>query len=198
LKIALLGGTFNPVHLGHLLIAENARNALGLDKVLLIPCSQPPHKCANHLVAASHRLKMLQLAIAGKNGLEISDLEIKRGGTSYTIETLEQLQRLHPQDQLSVIVGSDLFSDVGLWRRFSDIVKIAEFLVMERPGSKLTTPPSSVSADELPHLRFKVFTGPSVQISSSDIRRDIKDGKNVSHLLPSPVYDYIEQEKLYR
>jgi nicotinate-nucleotide adenylyltransferase len=198
LKIALLGGTFNPVHLGHLLIAENARNATGLDKVLLMPCSQPPHKSANHLVAASHRLTMLQLAIAEKKSIEVSDLEIKRGGTSYTIETLEELQRLNPQDKLSIIVGSDLFSDIGSWRRFSDIVKMAEFLVMERPGSKLTTPPSSVSADELSKLRFRVFTGPALQISSSDIRRDIKDGRNVSHLLPSPVYDYIEQEKLYR
>lgn len=141
---------------------------------------------------------MLQLAIADKKGFEVSDLELKRGGTSYTVETIEELHRIHPQDELSIIVGSDLFSDVGSWRRFSDIVKITEFLVMERPGSTLKTPPSSVTASELPKLRFKVFTGPSVQISSSDIRRDLKDGKNVSHLLPSPVYEYIEQEKLYR
>jgi nicotinate-nucleotide adenylyltransferase len=141
---------------------------------------------------------MLQLATTGKRGLEVSDLEIRRSGTSYTVETLEELQRLHPQDKLSVIVGSDLFSDVGSWRRFPDIVRIAEFLVMERPGSVLKTPPSSVSVEDLSKLRFQVFTGPSVQISSSDIRRNIKDGKNVSHLLPSPVYEYIEQEKLYR
>lgn len=197
MKIAILGGTFNPVHTGHLRVAENALASAGLDRVILVPCGTPPHKNAGELAGGSHRLAMLRLAIAGNPRLETSDCEIVRGGVSYSVDTVAELRRRSPDDRFSLIVGSDNFHEIGTWRRFGELVTLCDFLVIERPGCPLRLPPASVPAAQLPLLRFEVFQGPTVEIASSGIRDRIREGKNVSPWLAPSVYDYIRQHHLY-
>lgn len=197
MKIAILGGTFNPLHLGHMLIAEDAMDAVNLDKVIFIPCSIPPHKSESDLLPGHHRMAMVQLGIAGDSRFEALSIEIDRGGPSYSVDTLRHVRQEYPHDQIFFIVGSDNFQDIGHWNRFSELVKLCEFLVIERPGCPLKLPPPSVPADQLASLKYTVFEGPTISISSSEVRRRFHEGKNVSHLIPSPVYDYARTHHLY-
>ena len=173
MKIAILGGTFNPVHLGHVMIAENAASSRQLDKVLFIPCASPPHKGSDELFSGEHRLAMLHLAICSDPRFEVSPIEIERGGVSYSVDTVTQMRASHPGDRVFLIVGSDNFPDIGKWRRFDELAALCEFLVIERPGCPLRDP-------EIPSLRYSVFKGPTMAAASSDIRRMIREGKNVS------------------
>ncbi len=190
MKIAILGGTFNPVHLGHVMIAENAVSSHHLDKVWLIPCASPPHKGCSELLPGEHRLAMLRLAIHGNPRFGVSDIEIERGGVSYSVDTVSQMRASHPGDRIFLIVGSDNLPDIGKWRRFDELASLCEFLVIERPGCPLREP-------KIPSLRYSVFKGPTMEAASSDIRRMIREGKNVSPWLSPSVYDYIRTHHLY-
>jgi nicotinate-nucleotide adenylyltransferase len=181
-----------------LMIAENAVKEVQLDKVLFIPCSSPPHKEAPDLVTAEHRVEMVKRSIKENPKFELCDFEVKKGGRSYTVDTVTHLRKTFPKDQIFVIVGSDIFRDVGEWKSFESLVGLCEFLVIERPGASLELPPPSVSRDQLNLLKYVVFKGPTVSVSSSEVREMLRKGKNVSHLVPPPAYDYIRAHHLYQ
>jgi len=197
LKIALLGGTFNPIHLGHILVAEDAVEVFSLDKVLFIPCSSPPHKAEQDLLPGHQRMVLVQLGIAGNSKFEASPVEIERGGVSYSVDTVRHARTKHPKDEIFFIVGSDNFKDIGHWNRYSELIKLCEFLVIERPGCPLKLPPPSVPLDQVSFLRYRVFEGPTMSVSASEVRRLLREGKNVSHLVPPGVCEHIRTHRLY-
>ena len=168
-----------------------------LDKFFFIPCSIHPLKARNELLEGRHRRTMIELAIQDCPHFEICGIEMEREGPSYTVDTVRHVRSQHPKDQIYLIVGSDNFQEIGHWNRFSELIPLCEFLVMERPGYPLKVPPPSVPIHQLPLLRYTVFQGPTIPVSSSDVRRFIREGKNVSHLVPKPVYDYIQTHRLY-
>lgn len=211
-KLGLLGGTFNPIHLGHLRIAEAAREVVGLERVLFIPAADPPHKPLAGNVAFEQRYAMVRLAIADQPSFDISDIEARRQGKSYTVETLTALRKDRSEDELYFIVGSDSFLEIGLWHRFAELFNLASLVVVARPGSLVTEPiqqlPEEVRGafyqEESGCLRH--VTGSTIrfvedcrlEISSSHLRDLVAEGRSLRYLVPPDVSTYIAQKGLYR
>lgn len=212
MKLGLLGGTFNPIHLAHLRIAEAAREAAGLHEVLFIPAADPPHKPLAGEVPFAQRYEMVRLAIADQPAFGLSDIEARRQGKSYTVETLTALRQERPTDELHFIIGSDSFLEIGLWHRFSELFELASLVVVARPGSLVTEPiqqlPAAVQArfSQVSHTRLQHASGTSIQfvedcrleISSSRLRELVAAGRSLRYLLPAAVVTYIAQKGLYR
>jgi len=215
-KIGILGGTFNPIHYGHLAAAEEVKNRLKLDKVLIIPSFIPPHKEDADVPAAAHRLEMVRFAVLGNPGFEPSDIEIKRGGRSYTIDTIEELRRIYPRAELYFITGIDSFLDIQTWNRWQALLSLCGFVVLSRPGYRFADLGRidfmEAARAELARLdsglctRFAVRAGafslflemiPLHDISSTDIRTRVKEGRSVKYLLPDAVETYIIKNKFY-
>lgn len=189
-SIGVLGGTFDPIHNGHLAVASLAREALGLNKVIFVPSGNPPHKQTT-LCASSHdRLCMLELALQGNDHVLIWDAELKRPGLSYTIDTLHQLQS-HFSGQIHFIIGSDNLSEIHTWYKFREIIEQIVLCVVKRPGYPDLIP------DELSSADIKMLPSPHWGISSTTIRNYISRGYSCRYLLPDPVIGYIFQRKLY-
>jgi nicotinate-nucleotide adenylyltransferase len=186
-KIGILGGTFNPIHIGHLILAEEAREKLGLDRVIFVPTYLPPHKDSSDIVAALHRMAMVKLAIAGNKYFSVSDVEIKRDGHSYTIDTIKEFKRRFPKDELYFIIGSDLLKYLADWKDLNEIIQMVRFIVATRPGYSLNEIPSYISTMPIR----------AVDVSGFQIRRCIKDKKSFRYLVPDGVYRYIIKKKLY-
>lgn len=199
-KIGILGGTFNPVHSGHLLLAQNAMERLELSKVLFIPCANPPHKAATTLASAEHRLAMLELATEHDLHFEVSDMEIRRGGYSYTIDTIRELKRINPSAELYFIIGTDSLLELHTWKNIHDLLKLCRFITFSRPGTEM----SSIDKDTIrldppwPDRLIKdVMTGQLLDISSSDIRYRVAEGMSIRYLVPQGVEMYIAEHNLY-
>ncbi|MCM8765505.1 MAG: nicotinate-nucleotide adenylyltransferase [Candidatus Omnitrophica bacterium] len=189
MKIGILGGTFNPVHYGHLILAEEAYRILLLDKVIFIPCCLPPHKRVKDLILPRHRLEMVREAIRGNRHFAVSDIEIKAGGVSYTFETLEKFRKMFPRStEIFLIVGSDALRELPRWKNFSQILNLARIVIATRPDFPVGKRPSWA----------EVIKIPLIDISSSEIRRRIKRGTTVKYLIPSAVEKYIEKNRLYK
>ena len=219
MKLGLLGGSFNPVHNGHLAIARQTREALGLDQILFIPTSHPPHKPNNSLAPAQDRYEMVHLAIASEPSLAISDVEIRRPGKSYSIDTIRLLQEEYgTQAQLYFLIGLDAFLDFPSWREPRTLLKLCQFVVLSRPGQSfrslstvalLPTIPypslADLDAGRISQLDAPFGTQgliclklPPSPISASDIRSRIRQGLPVANLLPPLVESYILQHHLYQ
>lgn len=219
LRLGLLGGSFNPVHNGHLAIARQTREALGLDRILFIPTSHPPHKPSGSLAPAQDRYEMVRLAIASDPALAISDVEIRRPGKSYSIDTVRLLQQEYgAQTQLFFLIGLDAFLDFPSWRDPQTLLELCSFVVLSRPGLSfraLSTvallPPipyrSLADLDEGRTSRIEAPLGtlgltclklPPSPVSASDIRSRIRQGLPVANLLPPLVESYILQHHLYQ
>jgi nicotinate-nucleotide adenylyltransferase len=192
MTIGVFGGTFNPPHVGHLIVMESVQDQLSFDRVLFIPSANPPHKKNPTLAPSEHRFAMTKLAIDDNKAYEVSDLEIQRVGTSYTIDTLKILNSLYPSASLSLIIGADNFVEIDSWRSPEEIFSMADVLVMSRPGFSTTNVRHSYSR----HVRF--VNVPSVGISGSDIRRRIKQNRTIRYLVPDSVLKYIHHHRLYR
>ncbi len=188
MKIGVLGGTFNPVHLGHLILADEAREKAGLDKIIFVPANLPPHKDSADVASAADRLNMLKLTIKANRNFGVSDIEIKRKGISYTIDTARQLKADYPLDELYFITGSDLLTYLDAWKDLPEILKIVKFIVATRPGYALEKIPSYITTIPIR----------AVDISGVEIRKAAKAGKSFRYLVPDAVYEYINQRKLYR
>ena len=188
LKIGILGGTFDPVHLGHLVLAETARSRLGLDKVLFIPVSQPPHKRRPDITDAEKRCAMLRCAINGNKRFSVSRIEIDRKGVSYSVETLRSLRARYPSARLYFIAGSDALAELKKWKHIDEIYSLCSFVIAPRPGFPLRSLPD----------RAKLLPEGFLDISSSAVRAALRRGDSVRYLVPETVCRFICRYKLYR
>lgn len=184
-RIGLFGGMFDPVHLGHLHAAREAAESLSLDKVIFIPASIPPHKKNGCYVSGDHRLHMLHLALQTDVRFEASAYELEKDGTSYSYLTVEHFKSLFPDDKLYFLIGDEAYALLHTWKMPERIRELAEFVVVTREG---TPPPQDA-------LYIRI---PKVQISSTEVRSAVVEGKNVEHLLPEAVKNYIEKNGLYQ
>lgn len=193
LKIGIYGGTFNPVHYGHLVNAESVRDKYQLDKVIFIPAKKPVHKEMNDYVSPEDRLAMVQSAIADNACFTVSDMEITRPEASYTIYTIEALEEQYPGAELFLIMGSDSFNELDTWKSYKEIIKRITIIVMQRPGSVSLRRDILLQGD-----RFLLHENPLIGISSSGIRERIRSGNSVKYMTPDSVIDYIYNKGLYK
>ena len=196
MRIGILGGTFDPIHAGHLAAARAAIDCAGLERVLLIPTGQPPHRSGT-VADAEQRVEMCRLAIGEDSALEVSDLEVRRGGVSYTAETLLDLRRIYPQDDLFLILGWDAARLFATWRKPEEIRRLAQVVVVSRPGSGAPDA-AALQAAGLDPGGTVLCLRPTPDISGSALRRAIARGEPVGERLPAAVEEYIAKHDLYR
>lgn len=185
-QIGILGGNFNPVHNAHLVVADQVRQQLGLDQVLLMPEYEPPHVDKKETIDEKHRLKMLELAIEGIAGLGIETIELERKGISYSYDTMKLLTEQHPDTDYYFIIGADMVDYLPKWYRIDELVELVQFVSVQRPRYKAGTSYPVIWVDV-----------PLMDISSSMVRDFLAQGRTPNFLLPQPVLDYIEKEGLY-
>ncbi len=212
MKIALFGGSFNPIHNAHLRIAGEAQMACGLERIIFIPAADPPHKAVAGDVSFEHRSNMVGIALVGRVGFEMSPIEAERGGKSYSIDTIRAFRRQFPGDELFFIIGGDSFLEIGAWHRYAEIFSSCNLIVVERPGSTIFNPqealPETVrnefrvqsESGILTHVsgtEIKFITGSPLEISSTEIRRLAATGADISRFVPPDVAAYISQQRIY-
>jgi nicotinate-nucleotide adenylyltransferase len=200
MRIGILGGTFNPVHMGHLVLAQDALEEYELDKVLFVPCATPAHKEASSLAPARHRVAMLELALEHDPRFEVSMVELDRGGVSYTIDTVEALSVVDPTAELFFIIGGDTLFEIHSWRQVERLLSLCEFIVMARPGfedRELTAQALRLDDPWPERLAARVTAMHQVEVSSSDIRMRVAEGLSIRYLVPPEVAMYICEHNLY-
>jgi nicotinate-nucleotide adenylyltransferase len=213
MRIAILGGTFSPIHYGHLRIAEEVREALGLDKVLFIPAFHPPHKENDSLLSPEKRLNMVRLAIEDNPFFDVSDMEVQKGGRSYSVVTLREIHEEQPETEINFVVGTDSFNEITTWCEYEELFKLTNFVVVPRQGY-----PVKKVGEVLPVALAKQFCYDSekgvyandyghfimymettlMAISASEIRERVKEDRSLKYLLPPVVEEYIKAERLYK
>jgi nicotinate-nucleotide adenylyltransferase len=201
-RAGILGGTFDPIHLGHLLLAEQAREALSLDRVLVVPASRPPHKPGRVHTPFELRLEMARLAVDGAEGLAVSDIERDPARPSWTIDTLRRLQATpgFPAETW-LLLGGDSLEELPTWREPEEIVRLARLAVYPRPGWDAATEAGRLPAAQAAWRdagRLVLLDGPRLALSSSEIRERVRAGKSIRYLVPEPVRLLIAQRGLYR
>lgn len=199
MKTGVFGGTFNPVHKGHIMLAEYCMDSVGLDRIIMIPTAVPPHKISNNLASENDRLNMCKLACRGKENFFVSDIEIKRQGKSYTYETLTQLKEIYPDDHLYTIMGADMFLTLNRWKNPE--------IIFEK-SSIITIPRDEENKHELENFYNKVLKAmgassvilpnPVMSVSSTFIRENLDNFNLISDMLDKGIYDYIIKNNLYR
>jgi nicotinate-nucleotide adenylyltransferase len=201
MRIGIFGGTFDPIHTGHLILAEQAREQGQLDQVWFLPAPRPPQKEGNSITRYDLRVEMLQLALAGRTDFLINEVEHERDGPSYTIDTLTELKRRYPDHQFFLILGGDSLADLPLWREPQGIIAQAGLLVMARPGVAV------MSEEELRQrlnlsvetkLSLQILETPQIDIASRYLRRNVAQGRSIRYLVPRAVEVLIENRGLYR
>lgn len=189
MKIGIYGGSFNPVHLGHLLVAQAAMEELGLDKLFFVPAAQSPFKTENEMAPAQIRLQLLRLALAEKTDCEVDEQEIRRGGISYAIETVRDYAKRFPKAKLFYLIGADNVPTLNKWKESDELAEFVEFVAIPRPGE---------IAVEFPKpFRGQMLKGFPLAISSSQIRARVKAGLLIENLVPPFVADAIHAAKIY-
>lgn len=186
-RIAIFGGTFDPIHNAHLAVAREAAERCALDRVLMIPNGNPPHKQGVERVDWMHRYRMVELACVGDARLEPSSLEQGRA-RSYSIHTIERVMAAHPDDRIFFLIGADAFAEIRTWHRWEDVLAAVEFIVVSRPGHTYDTPPGA---------RVLPLETVSLEMSSSDIRAELRENRMPADALPKAVRDYIASTGLY-
>jgi|ERR1700722_7417187 len=189
MKIGLFGGSFDPVHLGHLLVARAAREEAGLDRLFFVPAAQSPFKPEARPAPAAERLRWLRLALAGDTTAEVDDQEIRRGGLSYSIDTVRAYAQKYPAADLFYLIGADQTAQLRLWREAPELARLVQFLVIPRPGET----PSELAAP----FRGRVLRGVPLGVSSSEIRARLKAGLSIEHLTPPAVAEALANNRLY-
>ena len=196
MKVGLLGGTFNPPHIGHLVCAQEALGQLELDRVLLVPVHEPPHKGIEVDPGVAHRVELCRLAVAGEERLDVSLADADVPGRSFTVDTLRRLHERSPGDHLTFIVGGDMALSLPTWREPEAILELAEIAVAEREGIRRIDIMDRLAG--LPADRISFFDMPRLDISSSLVRRYVAAGRPIRHLVPDAVERYIADAGLYR
>ena len=192
MKIGFLGGSFDPVHLGHLAIAQDALEGLGLDRVDFVPAAVSPLKGRELIATGSQRLEMLRRALGDDRRFGVLDLELGRGGTSYTIDTVRVLRERYPGAALFWVIGTDQMQRLAEWKEIGELVRLVEFVHLTRPGT------GGGGAPEIPGLRLHRVAGHEVAISSSELRERTNRGLPLWPFVPLKVADFIEEQSLYR
>ena len=192
-RVGLLGGTFNPPHIGHLVCASEACEQLGLDRVELVVAAVPPHKEVPDDPGSEHRLAMCRLAVEDDERLGVNDVELRRDGPSFTVDTLRALDG---SDELTFIVGGDMARSLPSWRDPETILSLATLGIAEREDVRRAVIASALAS--YPEDRLRFFAMPRIDVSSTDLRRRAREGRTLRHLVAAPVAAYIEQEGLYR
>ena len=185
-KIGILGGTFNPPHIGHLIVANEVKHALDLDEVRLMPTAVPPHKTAPGDATAEQRLHMVELAVRAINGLTVSAFEVERGGVSYTLDTMKQLAEIEPEIKFYFIIGGDMIDLLPEWHRIEELVTLVNFVGVARPGTVGTT-----------DYPINMVDIPQIELSSTLIRQRFSEDGAVQLLIPPAVEAFIRKEGLY-
>ncbi len=215
-RIGIMGGTFNPIHYGHLAAAEEVRDRLGLDRVLFIPAYIPPHKQEKERPTAAQRREMVSLAVAGNPAFSVSDIELERRGTSYTVDTIEALRSSSPDTSFFFIAGLDSFLDIRTWHRWEYLLGLCAFAVLSRPGYRFSDLTAldfmkgfegdldALDRQTIQHVRIQprgfdlsLQVIPQYDISSSDIRARVRERRSIKYLLPESVEHYIITNILY-
>jgi nicotinate-nucleotide adenylyltransferase len=191
MNIGVFGGTFDPPHIGHLLVASHVCETLGLERMVFVPSSVSPHKRTGAHTPPEDRLAMVRLAVAGAPQMEVSDLEVRRGGVSFTIDTLRVLHAGHPHDTLVLIIGMDNVGDFGSWKEPDGILDIARVVVMTRPGYRIP------ERENRYVRRMEMCDVPEVEIASRDIRKRVREGRSVRWMVTPEVEHYIRQHGFY-
>lgn len=202
-QIVLLGGSFDPVHNGHLIVARALAEQRSFKRITLVPAARSPHK-EGTFARSDHRLAMLELATAGEGLFELCELELHRRGPSYTVDTLTALRQQTPEATLHWAIGADMLADLAAWRRVQDVLDLAELIILARPPwdeqvervfARLggTFPP-----EQIERFRRSLADTPRIDISSTDIRRRVREGKSIRYLVPESVRGHIEAHGLYK
>jgi nicotinate-nucleotide adenylyltransferase len=194
MRVGVFGGTFDPVHLGHLIMAEQCREQAALDLLLFIPAATPPHKQRANITPFGQRVEMLTLAISGNPTFQIDSLEQDRNGPSYTVDTLAQLRQARPRDEFFLILGSDSVRDFATWYEPRRILEsVTKVLVVMRPDSLLETEAFLGDAE-----RYQLVASPLIEIASRDIRQRVAKGQSIRYMVPRAVEAYIADKRLYQ
>jgi nicotinate-nucleotide adenylyltransferase len=200
MRIGIFGGTFNPIHNGHLMVAQSVFENGHLDRLLLMPCHCSPFKQGQKILARTEdRVAMLERAIAGDPQFEISRIELDRGGVSYAVDTLLQLKTLYPGATLVFVMGMDSLRELHLWHRPEELLTLCEVVAVQRPGIDLPLTPLDLGFPEAESRRLleNVIQGRLCDISSSEIRRRVAEGRSIRYLVPPAVEEYIKEKRLY-
>ena len=186
-KIALFGGTFDPVHIGHLLMARTAQEEMGFDKIVFIPSCVPPHKRSTTLFSVEDRIAMVRLAVAYNSGFEVSDFEIRKGGRSYSIDTVRHFREIYPAPaKLYFIVGGDAINQIHAWKDIEQIKQLCSFVSVNRPGYPRG----------LARFKYHALSMHGIDMSSTEIRKRIQQGRSIQYLVPESVLGYIREHRL--
>lgn len=197
-RIGILGGTFDPPHIGHLWLATLAADALPLDRVVFMPAPQPPHKRGQAISSITDRLLMTRLAISGNDAFELSTLEVGRHGPSFTIDSVEELRRAYGDTQLFLLMASDTLAQIDSWREPDRLLSLIEWAVAPRPGSSLPNEDRLRERFGAAAQRIHLLEGPSLDVSATEIRRRVAAGRAIRYLVPEAVEELILEKGLYR
>lgn len=192
MKIGIFGGTFDPIHFGHLLLAEQARELVPLDEVWFIPAGEPPHKKGREITAAEHRYQMVLLATKDHPSFKVSRIEMDREGQSYTIETIQKLTQMYPDDQFFLLVGADMVKDLPQWYKIKKILQIVHVVGLGRMGVEDENIPDDIQ-QRLTWIPDAIETN----LSSTAIRKRLANGKSIRYMVPEQVRQYIKENGLY-
>lgn len=198
-RVGLLGGTFDPIHVGHLMMAEAVRSEYALDKIIFIPSSVPPHKRDRQVAPAEDRYQMTVLATVSNPYFEVSDIELKRQGPSYSIDTVQAYLDAYGHDtDFFFIIGTDVIKDIETWNRIEELLGICEFVAASRPGGEPDLAKLRALFGELGEKRIHPLETPELEISSTDIREHLKKGHSIRYVVPPAVEAYIYKKGLYK
>lgn len=198
-SLGILGGTFDPIHFGHMVAAECVRDALNLNRVIFMPAARPPHKELSGVLDSHHRYTMVELAINNNDTFAISAMELERKGLSYTVETISACRQLYPKAEIYFILGTDALLMINTWRDLPRLLQLCHFVLVTRPGYQLDRRDERFR--HVPDLLWEktiILPIPGLFLSSSDIRRRVAEGKTIKYLVPAAVERYIIEHNLYR
>lgn len=199
--IALYGGTFDPIHIGHLIAGRSVMEQLGLERLIFVPSARPPHKGGRVITPFHHRAEMLRLAVAGEHGLDLDERESRRQGPSYTLDTVLDFKRDAPGRQIHWIIGADSLPELRTWHRVTDLIDACNIVTVCRPGWEapdLSALGAVVGPDRLQKLRLGILETPRIDVASSQIRARVSLDLSIRYLVPESVREYIELHQLYR
>lgn len=195
----IIGGTFDPIHFGHLVLAEKAREAFQLDKVVFVPAAIPPHKIGEVATAADKRLQMVELAIASNPHFQVSSVELERSGPSYTVDTVKQLKTEGHGTEATFIMGFDSLLELHTWKNYQELLRESKIISAFRPGYPIFTNESEWPEFLRPYRQqILLLEAPLLDISSTWLRVELMYGRSIRYLVPEPVREFIEANKLYR